>query len=282
MDIQLGNQRLLVLSERLSFEDIRQRAMDRRAQAIASGIGGLLQRPKTDDITHIATQRRLEPFWHVACHSLYVYERTRPYAVQASALEVQAVTVLGQTFNVVAQGGPARTFTLPVLELCREESTRETFSDGVTGAPVPDGAVMISGPSTEVADPTTLSADGTVAVPPEHHASFVVRKLLSEMLKPVQADSVQEESLVLEKTDLYYRPVYAFEFHWVPKDKRGVLEIDGITGQMRQAQNLTTSLKGMVSRETLFDLGVDTAGLLIPGGNIAIKVARAAIDQQRT
>jgi len=35
----------------------------------------------------------------------------------------------------------------------------------------------------------------------------------------------------------------------------------------------------MVSRESLFDIGADTAGLLIPGGSIAVKVARAAVDR---
>jgi len=149
----------------------------------------------------------------------------------------------------------------------------------VSGAPVADAQAMITGPSSEVTDPTSLGADETIVAPPEQRASFVVRKLLGEMMKPVQADSVEEESLVLEKTDLYYRPVYAYEFHWVPKDKRGVVEIDGLTGQVRQGQSLMPRLKRMVSRESLFDIGADTAGLLIPGGSIAVKVARAAVDR---
>ena len=42
-----------------------------------------------------------------------------------------------------------------------------------------------------------------------------------------------EESLTLETTDLVYRPVWAYEFHWKPKDKRGVVEIDAVTGAIR-------------------------------------------------
>ncbi len=41
-----------------------------------------------------------------------------------------------------------------------------------------------------------------------------------QMLKPVQADSITEESMTLEHIDLYYRPWWAFEFHWRSKDKR--------------------------------------------------------------
>jgi hypothetical protein len=35
----------------------------------------------------------------------------------------------------------------------------------------------------------------------------------------------------------------------------------------------------MVSREALFDIGADTIGLLVPGGSIAVKVARVALDK---
>ena len=93
----------------------------------------------------------------------------------------------------------------------------------------------------EVDGPAALATDGTIVLAPEHRASFVVRQLLGRMLKPVQADVVVEEVLTLEASDLYYRPIWAFEFHWAPKDKTGVLEIDGLTGQVHQAASLTSS-----------------------------------------
>jgi hypothetical protein len=50
---------------------------------------------------------------------------------------------------------------------------------------------------------------------------------------------------------------------------------------MRQGQALLPQLKGMMTRDVLFDIGADTAGLLIPGGSIAVKVAKAAMDKNR-
>ena len=278
MEIQLAPQRIFALQDRLTADEIRQRAMDRRTQAFGSGLGSLLQRPKPDDIALVATQRRLEPFWHVACRALYVYERDRDYAVPSSAPEVREVVVEGTAYPVKEAG---RTFTLPVREHCREESAHEVYTDGLTGLPVADAKNIVSGPSSEINDPATLAADETIVVPPEQRASFVVRQLLAEMLKPVQADTVTEESLTLERTDLYYRPVWTFEFDWRPREKRGVVEIDGVTGQTRQGRSLVPDLKRMVSRDVLFDIGADTAGLLIPGGSIAVKVARAAMEKPR-
>jgi len=275
MEIQLAPERVFALQERFGVEEIKQRAMDRRVAAFGSGLGSILQRPKADDIGLVQFQRRLEPFWHVACRARYAYERERDYVVPVSAPEVQEVTLEGSTQPVNA----ARTFSIRVREHCREESARESFADGVTGLPVTDAQMAIQGSSAEVEDLSTLSTDDTVVVPPEHRASYVIRELFSQVMKPLQADTVSEESLTLERTDLYYRPVWAFEFEWKPRQRRGVVELDGITGQTRQAAALVPQLRRMVSKDVLFDIGADTAGLLIPGGSIAVKVARAAVDR---
>lgn len=279
MEIQLGSERIFVLQEREGVEVLRQRAMDRRTQSFGSGLGSLLQRPRAEDVVLVASQRRLEPFWHVAGRARYVYERSRDYAVVAGAPEVREVTVLGTTFPVAESGQAARTFTLPTIEHCREEIAHELDADARTGAKVNDAAAVLAGPRDEISDPATLAADETIVVPPEHRASFVVRQLLAEMLKPVQADRVIEESLTLETIDLCYRPIWAFEFHWQSKDKRGVVEIDAVTGAVRQGGSLLPQLSKMVTRDALFDIGADTIGLLVPGGSIAVKVARAALDK---
>jgi hypothetical protein len=280
MEIQLAAQRIFVLEDRLSFEEIRQRAMDRRTGAFGSGLSGLLNRPKADDIELIDSQRRVEPFWHVACRAHYVYDRARDYSVAVSGPEVRELTIAGQTVPISdASGKIGRTFVVSTVEHCREEIQDERFVDGLTAAAVEGAATIITGAKQEVADPDTLTQNDTIVVPPEHRASYVVRQLLADMLKPVQADTVEEESLNLEKTDLYYRPLWAFEFHWKPKDRRGVVELDAVTGQMRQGQTLLPKLSRMVTRDALFDIGADTVGLLVPGGGIAVKMAKMAMDQ---
>ncbi len=99
------------------------------------------------------------------------------------------------------------------------------------------------------------------------------------MMKPIHADTLTEEALSVDHVDLYYRPWWAFEFRWKPKEKTAVVELDAISGQMRPGQALTARVSKMVSRDALFDIGADTVGLLVPGGSIAVKVAKMAIDK---
>lgn len=280
VEIQLAPERLFVLEDRLSGDDAEKRAQEKRAQAFGSGIGSLLQRPKTDDILLVASERRLEPFWHVAASATYVYERRRDYNVPPSAPEVQAITVDGVRYELSTASG-ARGFRMIALEHCRDEFRHEVHVDGTTGAAVEDGADLVDNPKSEVDDPSTLSADGAIVVPPEQRASFVVRKALSEVMKPVQADRILEESIALEVTDLFYRPVRAYEFMWQGRDKTGVIEIDTITGQFRQGKPLIGHIRGILTRDLLFDVGADTVGLFVPGGSIAVKLAKAAIDAKK-
>jgi hypothetical protein len=280
MDIQLAEQRIFAVQETLSADQCRARAMDRRISAVASGLTSLLQRPKPEEIVLTNSQKRFEPFWHVACASRTVYDRARQYSVPSSSSEVSAVTLHEQTYPVADLGRGTRGFTISVVEHCREEWRQELFADGQHGNPVGDAAQLLQGTKAEISDLALLAVDGTLVVAPETRASFVVRQLLHQMLKPLQADTVHEEILVLEATDLYYRPIWAFEFHWQPKDKRGVIEIDAVTGQVRTSGSLVSGidLAKMLKPDALFDLGADTIGMVIPGGNLAVKLAKVVFD----
>jgi hypothetical protein len=275
MDIQLADQHIYRLDDRLTPEEIRQRAMDRRTGAFGGGLESLFSRPKADDIELVDSQRRLEPFWHVGCSALYVYDRSHDYMVPASGAQVQAVSVHGEEHKVTAGN-----FVVSTVEHSREEYRQALFLDGVTGAPVADAPTLIGSTKHEVTDLEALATEADIVRPPEQRASFVVRQLLTGMLKPLQADTVHEESITFEQIDLYFRPWWAFEFHWKLKDKKGVVELDAVTGEMRNSQALMARLSRSVTRDSLFDIGADTVGLLVPGGSIAVKVAKMAIDHQ--
>lgn len=276
MDIQLADQHIYRLDDRLTPDEIKQRAMDRRTGAFGGGLESLFSRPKADDIVLIDSQRRLEPFWHVQCSALYVYDRSHDYVVPASGLQVQTVTVHGEDHPT--SGGA---FTISTVEHNREEYRQALYLDGVSGAAVAEAPSLIGNPKHEVSDLEALAAEADIVRPPEQRASFVVRQLLTGMLKPLQADVVHEESINFENVDLYFRPWWAFEFHWKVKDKKGVVELDPVTGEMRNSQALMARLSRSVTRDSLFDIGADTVGLLVPGGSIAVKVAKMAIDHNQ-
>ena len=276
MEMQIAEQRVYALIEKLTAEQARLRAMDRRTNVFVTGLGSLLQRPKMEEVELLATQKRLEPFWHAVCAVRQVYDRSRKFNVPVTGPEVQGVTLHDTRYEV-----GNRSFTISAVEHCRDEERQQIFVDGQLGEKI-DLSALINNPKTEIADLAAFTGGGAIVVPPEIRASFVVRQALQPMLKPLQADAVYEETVTIETIDLYYRPIYAFEFRWKSKDKVAVAEFDGVTGEMRNAKALRPTLSVSITRDALFDIGADTIGMIVPGGNIAIKLVKIALDQKQS
>jgi hypothetical protein len=90
-------------------------------------------------------------------------------------------------------------------------------------------------------------------------------------MKPLAADEIHEDVLEVESITLYYRPIYAFDFVW--KDKHGVIEIDGLNGRVnREGRMLSSMMRTLGSRDTLFDLGVEIASTIVPGGGVLLRM----------
>ena len=58
-------------------------------------------------------------------------------------------------------------------------------------------------------------------------------------------------------------------------------EFDGVTGEMRNGKALRPMLNISITRDALFDIGADTVGMIVPGANIAVKLAKVAFDQKK-
>jgi hypothetical protein len=94
-------------------------------------------------------------------------------------------------------------------------------------------------------------------------ASKVLRTMLATMAKQIQADKLLEESTIVESCDIYFRPVYAFELAWRPKNKTAVAEFDGVTGAMITGKVMRSG-GAMLAPEELFDINAENIASLFP------------------
>jgi hypothetical protein len=73
--------------------------------------------------------------------------------------------------------------------------------------------------------------------------------------------------------------VFAFEFRWASADKVGVIEVDGLTGEIvEDGRWFKDKVDKILTREMLVDLGADMAGTIIPGGGVAVKLIAKISD----
>lgn len=269
MDINLGDELIMELESPLTPEQIREKAQAKRADAFGQ-VAKFVQRPKAEDIEITTIQSRFEPFWYAAATARYVYDRRHSYRVEV-APEVKKVTFYEKEHPVSGSS-----FAVEGLEHCVEELRQELILDAVSGREVAY-AKYLTFPKRQVSDIAALQASGAVVVLPEVRGSFVVRKLVSLLMKTFHADKIYEEKIDVEQVSLFYRPVHAVEYYWKTKDKRQVLEFDGLTGEVKpEAGEIKKKVVQVLENDTLFDIGADAVGTIVPGANIAMKLGRLA------
>ncbi len=262
MEVEIAEERIVVLTDRFSMDHAEGRAWSRRADAFGAvaKLGGLLNRAAADDYECVYRERRLQPFWHLKARAVTVYERTRSYPIAVSP-SVQTVQLGDGTIQV--ENGQ---FRLTGLETCRDEVGRDYHYDGLTRAANPALASYLQYPGT-TSDAAALAAAaeaGTVVVPPETKASLLVREVVSATIGQVDADRVLEERVTVELVDLVYRPVYAFRYRHAGKE--AVLEFDGLTGETRpDGATFEQYLGKVLEPRFLLDVGVEAVNIFVPG-----------------
>ena len=282
MDVELAEERMLILADRFSMDHAEGRAWTKRTDAFGTmaKIGSFLSRPKDEDFEVVYRERRLQPFFRIACTATTTYERAKEYRVPVEP-NVTAVEIDGKTHAVAAAA-----FVLTGLERCHDETHREAYFDAIGGQQTPDAASYLKA-AAEVADADALAraaAAGAVVVPPQAKASMLVRDVLASSIGRIEADKVIEEKLSLHHIDLYYRPVYAFRYRW--QGKEAVVEFDGVTGETSVGGSTFEQFMGRtIDAEFLINAGVEAAGILIPGARLAeiviSKSFKASKDKKR-
>jgi hypothetical protein len=168
------------------------------------------------------------------------------------------------------------------VEHCREEDQVTRYFDGISGQPA-DLSRYQSFAKTEITDLDHYAPEGTLVVPPQTRATVVVRKVLGEVIRPItNAQVIHEERVDVEAIELNFRPVYAFEYEWLSKKKRVIVEFDALSGDTRTGGNKwSDKVKGIVTRDLLFDVTADAVGMVVPGGSIAVKLVKAMVDRTK-
>ena len=266
MEVEIAQERLVVLTDRFTLDHAEGRAWARRAEAFGAvaRIGGLLGRAAADDYECVYRERRLQPFWRLHASSSAAYERTRTYAVGV-APGVRSVVVAGETF--AATQGQLR---VTGLESCRDETEREFLFDGLTRAenPALQKYLTFAGTVVDAELLAETARQGTVVVPPENKASMLVREVVSAAIGKIEADRILSEQVSVDIVDLVYRPVYAFRYRHAGKE--AVLEFDGLTGDLRpDGATFEQHLGKALDPRFLLDVGVEAVNLFVPGTQLA-------------
>jgi len=228
----------------------------------------LWDRPKEADIQLSSSEKRFEPFWHISAERNSTFEKKAEYNIQTVSPYAQSVRMLEQNFDLDSK----RVIVLSGVESCFKRNAISEYFDGlkrkVTEKSLAEYATKYQ--------KHELGADEVLnLMPPENGAAYLIQQVKARLMEPIQADEMLEDTLQINSLTLFYRPVYAFEFGW--RDKRGVVEIDALTGCVNREGSIFGGVaKKLVTRDVLFDMGAEVANLIVPGGSVVVKLVNNA------
>ena len=253
------------------FEDVYNETSARaQAEHEKAGAFGMLarmklwDRPKDADITLANTEKRYEPFWLAKATRRTLYVRQTQYRVKIEHAHVTTVELLGQKLPVDSR----RELLLPATEDCESVVALAHYVDARLNDNPEKSLIEYAGHYAfhEITD----SSEPHFIVPTTTAAS-VLQQVKSKLSAPVEAHTILSDEIDIASLTLFYRPLFAFQFNW--RDKSGVIEIDGLSGRVnKDGSMLGGAVRKLGSRDALFDLGADFAGMVVPGGTIVVKL----------
>lgn len=210
-------------------------------------------------------QRRLVPFWHVRCKSHFDYDQSSHYTITASSNDVVEITIQGSDGNTlnfpVDPTGKSNQVILHGIERCTSKHDVSQFIDAYESdhqTSLSDKAASflhdeqkrmgkyLSQRSQVVTDLAAFYESAklgtsplydddleTIVVPPSQVANAVTSTVMKQVMVSIEAIKIHEWLLSVEFADLYFRPVYIFQFERKESDgsvvERKYEELDALS-----------------------------------------------------
>jgi hypothetical protein len=273
MEIVIAEKGAFYFEPVITPQEARGRASAHKASAFGT-LSRLFARPKEDDISIEDQGLCYLPLWHAKAHLRFLYDRNETYKVPIKTPHAAAVSVSGARYAVKTGA-----IDLPVVEHCERDEQRELWLDALNNQPMQTQPYPKA--QARPVDLAEFAPEGAKVVAPSVRASAVIRALLGEDFRPADADDIKEERVGVECIDLYLRPAFNFKFEWSAKNKSAEVAVDAITGELQTQPSATmAAVAKLLKPETLFDLGAETLNIIVPGGAIPLKVAKALAEKR--
>jgi hypothetical protein len=274
MEIVIAEKGAFYFEPVITAEEARGRAGAHKASAFGT-LSRLFARPKDEDIALTEQGLWYLPLWHAKAHLEFVYDRSEPYKLPIKASHVASVTLGGSDYAVVSGA-----VELALVEHCERDEQKELWLDALTDQPI-NPQPYLKARSTPV-DLDDFAPQGAKIVAPAVRASAVIRTLLGDDFRPADADDFKKEEVNVDCIDLHFRPTYNFKYDWAAKGKSVEVAVDAITGEIQTQPSVAmAAVAKLLKPETLFDLGAETLNVIVPGGAIALKVAKALATKHK-
>ncbi|AOA58032.1 hypothetical protein [Acinetobacter larvae] len=280
LQVKPENHKIFVFHKVFEFASAKQQAEKKKLNAF-----GLfakfnpLKRP-TDETVLLKNQvLRYEPFWFISSRRNLDYTCAVTYAIPVHNPHVTAVEIKdteASVYPVIRQQDKAK-IDVQVIEQCHRSIEFSQYFDGLK-RDMKQSIWSEYIKKFQHEDVQQVNLDNVVQ--PQLTVDALTSMVRAELQNQViNATSIEHDLEEISALYLYFRPVYAFEYHWSSADKIGVIEVDGLTGEIIENGHwFKETFEGTFTRDNLVELSAELASTVVPGAGTVLKIASKVIS----
>ena len=221
----------------------------------------------------------LLPFWLVEATHTLDYEYQTLLNIPINEINTKQITINGQIYDV-KNPMYQRSIEVPAIGTAHYEKKISRIFDA-NGVPISNDSIYRyyierhNSDRFEDAKNSSLNElDLTDKIPPVK--LNIERKIISEFyqLTKSMTDNTQDVKDIIEFTtvNLYYHPIFTFEYLNTETNESKEIEVDGITGKVIK-DNMISSLKNLITknRDPITEISAEIVGSFVPGTGYIVR-----------
>ena len=240
----------------------------------------ILNKPKDEAVHAGRSELRYEPFWFIDSNRKVDYKLLLERKLEVDDEYANSILIDGKTYEIFEDSKKSfvsndkRYSTLNVQYNCNREIKYKTYIDGLWRNIKSENYEKLFKNSNykfkEVEDLTNIDN----IINPTFSFSSAIEEMKNSLLREkIISHEILTDDAIVDKIYLYFRPVYAFEFIWSNENKVGIIEIDGLNGEISEKGVwLKERVSKVMTRDMFFDIGGEIANGMVPGSGVVVKM----------
>ena len=240
----------------------------------------ILNKPKDEAVHAARSELRYEPFWFIDSNRRVDYKLLLERKLEVDDEYANSILIDGKTYEIFEDSKKSfvsndkRYSTLNVQYNCNREIKYKNYIDGLGRNIKSENYEKLFKNSNykfkEVEDLTNIDN----IINPTFSFSSAIEEMKNSLLREkIISHEILTDDAIVDKIYLYFRPVYAFEFIWSNENKVGIIEIDGLNGEISEKGVwLKDRVSKVMTRDMFFDIGGEIANGMVPGSGVVVKM----------
>ena len=276
LKFDVKKQNIQAFEDRYSQIECEGLALSKKDKVVGNIFSGIKRLVSKDGVRVANFEKRYEPFWHIKGKIELEYKRTKEYGFEVKP-EVKSVRINGKVHDI-KEG--TNWCSLIGEDHCFEKIEKEMMVNASSGENV-DYSKCLEFKTRHLKETEELMKGRNVVIPAKVKGAYIARQLIKELIKPIEADKIVQERATVTKMALYFRPVYAFELIDAKTGKKGILDVDALTGEVTKGNIIGKGLAEIFSEGDLFDIGTEFVTDFIPGTKATVMFVKRVREARR-